>query len=144
MCTSGIEIAQQGGIPPGLGIAEVTDDILDEKFRAAVGVRGTGGTGLRDGDDGRVAVDDNVAYAVVLHGLEQGDGTRDVVVVVVEWDLTGFADGLEPREVDDGPDGEALEDHVQPCTIKDVNLEEGDSGVGDLLDAADSLEGGVP
>ena len=83
---------------------------------------------------------------MLLHDLDEDDGTNDVVGVVPHGLGDGLADRLEPREVDHGVNllrGEGL---VEPLAIEDVAVVE-DEVVGlvgdELLDAAQGLLGGV-
>ena len=86
----------------------VSDTELDCGFGIAVRVRRADRAFLRDRDHvwetGCVAVDcggggeNNVGDIMAGHGAEQTDGAVYINAVVLQWNLTGFADGLGERE----------------------------------------------
>ena len=117
MRAAGVEVAEEGAVPllGFLGLAGfvrrrtlrgdvIGDGGLGSNLGVAVGVRGTQGAFLRDGDhvgEARgVAVDrsrgreDNVVDIVVSHGAQQADRAVDIDFPVVERDFSRFANGL--------------------------------------------------
>ena len=117
MSTSRVEVAKESSIPLlsvrivaflgclcPLGVNVVCDHQLTGEFGVAIGVGGSQWAILWDGDHvfepGGIAVDcsrggvDNVGHVVVLSSAQQSQCAVNVDVVVLEWDLSGFADCL--------------------------------------------------
>lgn len=113
--TTRVKVSQEGTIPllevlafllevVALSVDIIGDDILNHGLGSAVGVGGTNGTVLRDGNHvgeaGGIAVygggggEDDVGDVVSLHGSEKGDAATDIDAVVLERNLTRLADGL--------------------------------------------------
>jgi len=110
-----VEVAQQCRVPVvsrlalrlevvALGFDMVGDAGFNGGFCAAVGVGGTDGAffGDRDhvGEASRVAIDgggggeDDVGDIVLCHGGEEANGAVDIGAIVLQRDLTRFADCL--------------------------------------------------
>lgn len=150
-------------MPAPTGVSSVTGDLADpytvaeDEKTAYRGVFGGGwrcmrtdmGSGhapISQGDDtymhhrashrsDRKRTDD--AAAVAAHGVEEVERAGEVVVVVGEGLGHGLAHGLEPREVDAGPEAAVvLEDALQPLLIQQVHLFSND-------DNDDKMRGGV-
>lgn len=165
--TGRVEVAQQGGVPlvgvggvagllgvVALGVDHVGDGGLDGELGVTVGVGGTEGALLGDGDhvgeagsitvDGSGAGEDNVGDIVADHGAQETQSAVDVDHVVVQGLLAGLADGLEGSEVDNAVDvGVGLEDLVKGLLVGDIELGELGLLAGDQLNATKGLIGGV-
>lgn len=84
-----------------LCVDSIGDDGLDHGFCASVGIGGTDGAVLGDGDhvgdaggvavDGRGGGEDYVGDGVGEHAAQEGDGAADVDAVVFEGYFGGFA-----------------------------------------------------
>lgn len=115
VCAARVEVAQIRAIPllvglagllqlGALGVDVVLDDLLDHVLSAAVGICWAGRAGLGDGNHigeaGGVSVDgggggeDDVGDIVLGHGAQQRDAATDVDTVILERNLTGFANSL--------------------------------------------------
>lgn len=113
--TARIEVSEKSTVPLlkglagffqfiALGIDPVGDDILNHGLGAAVGVGGTNGAVLGNGnhvgDSSRIAIDscrgreDNVADIVALHGAEESYAAADIDAVVLERNFTRFTNSL--------------------------------------------------
>src|SRR5690606_17522594 len=83
---------------------EIPQHLLNHQLAAAIGIGGGGGEILADRNARRVAVygrrrrEDDGFAARFPHDLEQGEGSRDVVVVIGEGLFDRFADRLQPGE----------------------------------------------
>lgn len=127
-----VEVPQRDRAPCTVGIAEVFQDLLCHDLGTAVARFGLERRSFGNGNDGWGTVDrrrgrvDEVVYLVLLHDLrdrglgqhgsparertgewthgEKVDRGGDVVLVVLEGLLAGFADSLVSGDVDDTPD----------------------------------------
>ena len=99
VCADWIEVTQQHHVP-WVGVAvlrircmQIGKDLLQHGFGLAIRIRAAAfGTGLRNGDYRRVAIDrgrggkDNVLAVVTAHNIHQHQRTANIVVIV----LPGF------------------------------------------------------
>ncbi len=145
-----IEVAQQahGEVLDRLG--GVAQDLLGHILRPAVGVGAHAGAGALPerhlvvaGVDRRGRGKDDVLHAVVAHGLAETHGGEEVVVIVFQRHRHGFADGLEPGEMDRAVDVVLFKDAVERRAVAHVVFIEGDVLARDLLHAFDGLRAGV-
>ena len=117
---------------------DVPQDLLDEELGAPVGIGGGEREGLADRHAGRIPVDgcrgaeDDVLHPRRRHGLAEGQGAADVVVVVSERHLDRLAHGLQARKMDHGVEGVVAEDSVQGRTVAQVRFHEGQVPPGDV------------
>ncbi len=129
------------------------EDDLHVCLGLAVGADGAQGHGLVErrfrflAQHGARGGEDELVDARFAHGLEQGDGLGDVVLVVLEGVLHGFAHLDEGGEVHDDVDSFGLEDFDDLGGVGEVDLVEGDA-VGDgvlvSLDEVIEDDGGMP
>ena len=106
--TDGVEVAQQGHVQAGVGLADIGQDALGEGLGGAVGVGGgTDGEVLGDGHAGGVAVDGGggaeheVVAAVAAHHVQNDQGAVEVVVVVFDGLGDALAHSLVGCKLDD-------------------------------------------
>ena len=149
--TDGVEVPQQGHVQPGVGGADVGQDLLLEQLGGAVGVGGaSGGEVLLDGDGVGVAVhrggggEHEVLHPVAAHGLEQVQGADQVVGVVLQGLGHALAHRLQSGEVDHGVDVRVLgEQGLHLVLMAQLGPDEGDGLPGDFLHPAQGLLAGV-
>ena len=138
-----VEVAQAGNAPLRIRAGDVGEHLLDVQFGAAVGVRGGSRMCLVDRQVLRIAIDRGARaeyqrlYPGGLHRLQQADRALDIVRVILDRLCDGFADGLEPRKMYDGPDFMRRECLAQCCGIPQIRLDEGDTLASQLADAVD-------
>mmetsp|Transcript_1210 Transcript_1210/g.2838 ORF Transcript_1210/g.2838 Transcript_1210/m.2838 type:complete len:388 (+) Transcript_1210:157-1320(+) len=141
----GVEVAQQGDVPLVVRLVHVLEDLLDEELCAPVGVGGRVWEGLVHRHGGRVTIhggrggEDYVLAAVAAHCLEQRNRPGDVVLVVEQGQLDGFAHRLEPGKVDDGVILVRGKHSLHRSLVHEVHLEKGHGLPGDLLNATQRL-----
>jgi hypothetical protein len=94
---------------------------------------------LRLAVDGGGRAEDQLLHADRAHRLEQAQRAVDVAVVVDERLLAGFADRLQPGEMDDRRAAVAAHHRLEEVAVADVAALAGGRTPGDLLDAGEHL-----
>ena len=146
----GVEVAQQGDRPAGVGDIQVAQDLFLHIFGGAVRVGRAARAAVfvqRElfgrAVDGRGRGEDELFDAELLHRFEQHEGGAEVVVVVLERLFDALPHRLEPRKVDDPVDGVFAEHLFESGGVAHVLLVEAHRFAGDLPDALDRLGGRV-
>ena len=143
----GVEVAQQRDAPRGIGLPQIGEDLLDIELGGAVGVGGRVGQRhiLAEGDgilhavDGGGGGEDDLFAAVRRHHFAEDEGAGEVVVIVAQRNAAGFANRLEPREMDDRVNLVLLEHPLHPGFVEQVGLVEFEVLAGNLADAFEGL-----
>ena len=137
-----VEITEKRGVPCRVSLVEILQDVLDLELGLAVGVgRLIGREGLLDRNARGLAVNsggrtENYVLAVVfIEHFAQIQRRNEVVLVISERDLAGFADRLQTREMDAGIDLLGREDDLKSRFIAEIRAVELEVLTGDLTDS---------
>ena len=146
----GVEVAEQDHGELGIGLREVAEDLFGHVLGPAVGIGAAAGDAvLGERHLVRAVVDRGGGGEHDLLGVELAErlGERDrgvqVVVVVFQRLRDGFADRLQPGEMDGAVDLVLGEDAFERGAVADIRLIENDFLPGDLLDAVQGFRVGV-
>ena len=123
-----VEVAQHGGPPQRVGLAQVLQHLLAHQLgltvRVGGGQRGRFGNGqrLRVAIHRGAAAEDEALHALLLHGRAHGEQAAQVVGVVGQRLCGGFAHGLERCKVHRGVDAVALQQRGHGRRVADVGF----------------------
>ena len=139
-----VEITKKSGVPCRVSLVEVLQDVLDLELRFAVRVgRLVGREGLFDRNARGLAVngsgraENNVLAVVFFEHFAQIQRRDEVVLVISERNLAGFADSLQTREMDAGIDFLRREDDLESRFIAEIRAVELEVLTGDLTDSVE-------
>ena len=129
MCTDRVEIAEQHDLPLVVAPPDIREDPLLHGFCCTVWICGLAERALLgDRDKSRIAVDccrgreNDLLYAVLPHDITQDQCGFDVVVIIFDRLLCGFADCLVTGKVDGRIDVFFIEKRVQRFAVADIQL----------------------
>ena len=137
----GVEVAQQYHGPVGVGGGHVHQNLLVHELGPAVGAGAPAREllgyrhGLGAAVDGGGGGEDDLLHAVLLHQAAQHQRGVEVVVVVLQRLLGGFANGLVTGKVDYGVDIMPGKYLVQRLLVAAIHLVGGEVLAGDLAHA---------
>lgn len=110
MSTGGVEVSECNHAPFGIRVGYVVHDPFTHGFSAAVYGLGVERGALRNGNGLRSTVYgggrgvNQIVAVVSIHDINKVDGSVDVVLIILDGFLAGFADGLVGSNVDHAPD----------------------------------------
>ena len=146
----GIEVTQKHHVPFRVRLLDVGEDLLQHGLGPAVRVGALSLRALlRDGDDGRIAVnsgrrgEDDVLHAMLSHHVHQGQGPGDIVLIILPGLCHGLAYRLESGEMDAGIDLFLFKNGVQRLSVQDVRLVKRHGLSRDLFHALQGLLTGI-
>ena len=147
----GVEVAQDRDPPRGVDVRDVAQHHLDHHLGPPVRAGGLErlvvlaiGHGSLVAVHGRGRGEHQRRAAVPAHGSQQRERRLEVVLVVVQWQLHTFTDGLQPREVDDRVDLLRGEEMFRLVAVGEVESVYRDVSVGECVQSRHDRGFGVP
>ena len=150
MGSDGIEVAQKHHLPVVVGHIDILQHLLQHALGLAVGVRAFSLRALlRDGHKGRISVygrrgaEHDVLHAMLSHHIAEHQGSRDIIIVILDGLGHRLAYRLQARKMNDRVDLLLVEDRVHSLPVQDVRLVKGHMLSGDLLHTVKRLFAGI-
>ena len=142
MRADGVEITQQNYVPFVIGLIQILQHGFQHKLRGTVGICGgkaavfierkpfgrtVNGCGRRE---------NNLLHVIFLHNFQQRNRTADIVFVIFQRNLTAFAHGFQPGEMNYRVDFMRFENFIRALCVADVRFVKSYFFARELLNAA--------